>query len=72
MSSQRIAGIVLLVLGIGLLIVGMNSSNSVADQVSNTFLGRFTQTTTMYLIGGAVSAIAGFSMMIVGSGTKSA
>jgi hypothetical protein len=72
MSPQRIVGIVLLLLGVGLLIVGINSSNSVADQVSNTFIGRFTQGTMMYIVGGAVAGIAGIVMMLGGPGAKSA
>jgi Protein of unknown function (DUF3185) len=71
MSPQRIVGIVLLVLGVGLLVVGMNASHSVADQVSNTFLGRFTQTTTWYLLGGVVSGVLGLVLM-AGPPAKSA
>lgn len=59
MTPQRIAGIVLLVLGLVLVIVGLNASESVADQVTETFTGRFTQTTMWYLIGGLVSGLAG-------------
>jgi hypothetical protein len=51
MSQVRIFGIVLLVVGAVVLAVGMNASHSVADQVSDTFTGRFTSTTAWYLIG---------------------
>jgi hypothetical protein len=72
MSPQRMIGIVLLIIGIGLLVVGMNSSHSMADQVSNTFTGRFTQTTTWYILGGAAAGVLGLVMMIGGPSGKSA
>ena len=66
MSQQRIVGIVLLVVGIGLLVVGLNASHSVADQVSNTFTGRFTQATTWYIIGGIAAGVLGAVMLLGG------
>ena len=33
MTPQRIIGLILLIVGIGLLIVGMNASHSLTDQV---------------------------------------
>ncbi len=63
MIPSRIAGVVLLVAGIALLIVGMNSSHSVADQMSNAFRGRFTDATTWYIVGGIVTAILGLLLM---------
>jgi hypothetical protein len=66
MNSQGIIGGVLLVIGIVLLIVGMNSSHSVTDQVSNTFIGRFTQDTMVYIIGGIAMGLLGLLMVIFG------
>lgn len=66
MSPQRIAGIVLMAAGLILLIVGFNASESVADQASNFFTGKFTKDTMWYLIGGAVMAIAGFALLFLG------
>ena len=66
MNPQRIFGIVLLVVGVILLIVGMNSSHSVVDQVSNTFTGRFTQATTWYIVGGIVLGLLGLFMALFG------
>lgn len=70
MKPNLIIGIVALVVGAGLLIVGINASNSVADQISNTFLGRFTQATTWYIIGGLGSAVFGVLMIVLGAGGK--
>jgi hypothetical protein len=56
---------VLLVVGTVLLIVGMNASNSLADQVSNTLTGRFTQGTTWYIVGGVASAVLGLLLVLL-------
>ena len=66
MSPQRILGIALLVVGVILLVIGMNSSHSMADQLSNTFTGRFTDSTTWYIIGGILAGIVGLSMTFLG------
>ena len=66
MSPPRILGIVLLVVGVTLLIIGMNASHSVSDQVSHTFTGRFTQATTWYIVGGIASALLGVLLMLSG------
>ncbi len=62
MPTQRIVGIVLLVIGVVLLVIGVNASNSVADQVSETFTGKFTDSTTWYLIGGIGLGLLGLLM----------
>jgi amino acid transporter len=66
MSSQRIAGIVLLVIGVALLIFGINATHSVTEQASNTFLGHFTQTTTWYIVGGIALGVLGLLMSFLG------
>jgi uncharacterized membrane protein len=68
MSPQRIAGIVLLVVGVAVLIYGMNASHSLADRVSDTFTGRFTEATTWYIIGGAASGLLGLLLVAFGGG----
>ena len=64
--NNRILGIVLLVVGVGLLVVGVNSSHSVADKVSETFTGRFTQATTWYILGGIGVSVLGLAMLASG------
>ena len=66
MSPQRIIGAVLLIVGIVLLIVGLNASHSLADQVSETFTGRFTRDTTWYIIGGIACGVLGLLMVAFG------
>jgi hypothetical protein len=67
---SRIVGIVVLIAGVVILIVGMNASHSVADQVSNTFTGKFTDSTTWYIITGIVVGVAGLLLSIFGTGGK--
>lgn len=72
MKPQIIFGVVLLIVGLGLLIVGINASHSVADQVSNTFLGRFTHATTWYILGGLGLGAIGLFMLVTNWFTKRA
>jgi len=71
-SSNRIIGIVFLVIGVGLFVFGMNASNSAADQISHTFTGRFTDGTTWYILGGLAAAVVGVVMMLPGGKGHSA
>jgi uncharacterized membrane protein len=72
MSPQKIVSIVLLVVGVVMLVIGISSSDSFADEVSRTFTGRFTDTTQFYIVGGLVSAIVGLVMLGTGFGGKRA
>jgi hypothetical protein len=64
MNLQRISGIVMLVVGVTLLIIGMNASSSVADRWSNFFTGHFTDTTTWYILGGAILGVIGLILAV--------
>ena len=64
MATNQLTGIVLVVLGVVLLYFGWQASQSMADQVSESFTGRFTDNTMWYIIGGAVSLAAGAFMML--------
>lgn len=64
MSTNRLIGIILLVVGAILLYFGFQSSESVVDQTSEALTGRFTDTTMWYLIGGAAAAIVGLVMVV--------
>ncbi len=63
---SRTLGIVLLVVGLILLVFGFNATDSVADNVSEGFTGRFTDKTMWFLIGGAALAIGGLFMVMRG------
>jgi hypothetical protein len=70
MSNQRIVGLVLLVMGVAVLIYGINASHSMADQMSDTFTGRFTEATTWYIICGAASGLLGLFLVAFGGGWR--
>jgi hypothetical protein len=70
--QQRIVGLALLVVGVICVVVGMNASHSMADQVSKTFTGRFTEATTWYILGGIAAGLIGMSMMAVSGRGKNA
>lgn len=64
MNNQRIVGIVVLAVGVVLFLMGMNASDSVADQVSETFTGRFTDKTTWLIVGGIASGLLGLLLTL--------
>jgi hypothetical protein len=68
MAPPRIAGLILLVLGVVLLVIGLQASDSVADQLSETFTGKFTDSTTWYIIGGLGIGLLGLLMAFVPMG----
>ena len=66
MNAQRMGGIILLVVGVILLIVGMNASHSAADRWSNFFTGHFTDSTVWYIVGGIAMAAVGAMLVMFG------
>lgn len=65
MGANRVMGIVLLVIGLVLLYFGWQASQSVGDQISETFTGRFTDSTMWFLILGAAAAVGGLLLAVV-------
>ncbi|MEX2367277.1 MAG: DUF3185 family protein [Pseudohongiellaceae bacterium] len=65
MNSSQIIGIALLVAGVILLYFGYQASQSVGEQVVESFTGRFTDSTTWYFVLGAIAAVSGFSMLVL-------
>ena len=68
MSLQRIVGIVLLVVGAVLLVMGLKASDSFVDQVSDTVTGKYTNSTTWYIVGGIGTAVLGLLLVLLGRG----
>lgn len=65
MDTRRAVGIAMLVGGVVLLYFGMNASDSLASQVSETFTGSPTDRSVWMLVLGAVAAVAGGLMALV-------
>lgn len=64
--NRRTLGLVLVVVGSILLFFAYQSSQSLGDQVTEAVTGRFTDSTTWFLILGAASAVAGVGMLLFG------
>lgn len=65
MSVQRIMGLIVIVIGIGLLVVGLRASDSVASQFSNFFRGTPTDRAVWFTLGGIAAIIAGVGACVV-------
>lgn len=72
MNPFRVLGVVLLAVGVALLIIAINSSHSMTNEISNTFTGRFTDRTTWYMLGGITLGLFGLSMTFLGPRGKNA
>ena len=67
MNGKRLLGVLLLVVGVALLFVGLNASDSMRDQLSRVFSGHFTDRTTWYMVGGLALAVVGLMMAMFGT-----
>lgn len=65
MTAWNMAGTIALVLGVILLVVGINASHAMADHWSNVFTGHFTKATTWYMLGGVASVLVGLLLLLV-------
>jgi hypothetical protein len=65
--DKRILGVVLLVVGAVLLYFGWHATDAPLEQARETVTGKYSDRTTLYLIGGAAAAVAGLVMMLFGA-----
>ncbi|MFW5927019.1 MAG: DUF3185 family protein [Wenzhouxiangella sp.] len=66
MSTNRIIGVVLIVIGAALLYFGFQATGSLTEEVHESLTGRFTDETTWYLIGGGAALLVGLIMALRG------
>lgn len=59
MGNNKVLGIALLVIGVILLVFGFNASQSLGEQMAESFTGRFSDQTMWYIIAGAASVVVG-------------
>jgi len=64
MVAARVLGVILLIGGVVLIVVGVNASRSLADNLSTFFTGGLTQKTTWYILGGIAVAVVGLLLTI--------
>ena len=63
---QNVVGIALLVVGVALIIFGMQASASVGSRLSELFTGVPSDRTIWLLLVGVVAAILGLGMLLIG------
>jgi LPXTG-motif cell wall-anchored protein len=63
---QSVVGIVLLVVGVVLMIFGMQASASVGSRLSELFTGALSDRTIWLLVAGGAAAILGLGLLLVG------
>lgn len=64
MSTNKIIGLVLLVLGAVLVFFGLNAADAPLEEASEALTGRYSNETMYYLIGGAVAAVVGIVLLL--------
>jgi hypothetical protein len=67
MHWTRILGIALLAGGVILLWMGFTATETVAEDLRQTITGRYSDTTTAYLVGGGVAAAVGLALILFGA-----
>ena len=63
---QSVVGIVLLVVGVVLMIFGMQASASVGSRISELFTGAPSDRTIWLLVAGVAAAMLGLGLLLVG------
>ena len=63
---QRVIGIAVLVVGVVLIVFGMQASASLGSRLSELFTGAPSDRTLWLLVLGVVAAIVGLGMLLVG------
>ena len=73
MNSQKLLGVILLVVGVVLFVFGLNATDSLADSISEGVTGKYTDKTTWFIIGGLAAALVGGALALFSGGkTRSA
>jgi drug/metabolite transporter (DMT)-like permease len=67
MNLARLLGIAIAAAGIVFLIAGLNATGAPVERLSETFTGKYTQETIMYIAGGLAAIVAGVVVAITAS-----
>jgi hypothetical protein len=66
-ALPRVIGLMLLAIGVALLVIGHNESQSPLEQLSETLTGRYSHETVWYLIGGTAAVVGGGALALFGA-----
>ncbi len=66
MSPVRLLGLVVLVVGIVLLVFGLNATDSIGESINETLTGTYSDETMFYLIGGIAAIVGGGVLFLAG------
>ncbi len=64
MRQSKLIGLGFIVIGAIVLFFGYNASQSVAEQVTETLTGQFTDETMLYFLGGAILVVIGLIFVV--------
>lgn len=67
MSSKRVLGIVILVIGVVLLAFAFRSSNAPLDQLSDSVTGRYSDETMLFFVLGIAATVGGGLIAVLGA-----
>ena len=64
MSTNKILGIAMLVLGGVLIYFGINATDAPMEKLTESVTGKYSDETMYYLIGGGISAVVGLVLLL--------
>jgi hypothetical protein len=63
MSMNRMLGLLLLVAGVVFLLLGLTATDTFGESLKHVFTGKYTERTTWYIVGGALAAVIGATIV---------
>ena len=66
MTPLRIVGLLLLAVGIVLLVLGINASQSLGEEVRQELAGDYSDKTIAYIVGGIAGIVVGGGLLVAG------
>jgi hypothetical protein len=67
MPLGRVIGLMLLAVGVALLVVGHDATDSPLEHLSKAVTGKYSQDTMWYLVGGAAAIVGGAALALFGA-----
>ena len=65
MNAIRLLGVGVALIGLVFVVVGIDSTHTPLEQLSQTFTGKFTHETMLYITGGLAAIIAGGVLVVL-------